>query len=72
MFPETLHFDSDRPMAGKVFRFQLSTAGGTFRSDRRIAVDIAAWDECRECHEFDACYKLSMGKLALETAISQE
>jgi len=72
MFPETLHFEPDRPMRGKVFRFQLSRAGGTFRSDRKIAADMAAWDECRECAEFDACYKLSMGKLALEAAISEK
>ena len=72
MFPETLHYESDRPMVGKVLRFQLSRAGGLFRSDRRIAVDTAAWDECCECAEFDTCYKLSMGKLALERAISDK
>jgi hypothetical protein len=43
-----------------------------FRSDRKVAVDIAAWDACRECPEFDGCYKLSFGRLALESAISEK
>jgi hypothetical protein len=27
------------------------------------------WDECLECEGFDGCYKLSMAKLALESAV---
>jgi hypothetical protein len=72
MFPSTLPVASDRPMRGKVFAYQLSTAGGTLRADRRVSADMNAWDACVECLDFDSCYKLSLAKLALETAISKK
>jgi hypothetical protein len=72
LFPETLHPDGDHPVQGKVFAYQLLTAGGMFRSDRSISVDIPAWDDCLNCEDFDSCFKLSLGKLALETAITDK
>ncbi len=72
MFPETLHAANDKPVRGKVFAYQLLTAGGTFRSDRRVSVDVPSWDECVECREFKGCYKLSLGRLLLEAAISEK
>ena len=71
MFPPTLHAAADRPMRGKVFAYQLLTAGGTFRSDRKVSADIEAWDACVDCGEFQPCFKLSLGKLVLETAICE-
>jgi hypothetical protein len=70
MFPSTLRADADKPMSGKVFAFELRRAGGTFVSDRRIAVKMAEWDDCLACSEFDDCYKLSLAKLTLEAAIA--
>lgn len=70
MFPGTLHPVSDRPQKGKVFSFTLLSAGGLYRAGRKTEVNQAAWDECVRCPEFDHCYKLSMAKLALETAVA--
>ncbi len=72
MFPPTLHIDGDRPMRGQVFACQLLRAGGAFRSDRRVAADMEKWDECVGCDDFDHCYKLSLGKLMLEVAVSEK
>ncbi len=72
MFPPTLHVDADRPVRGKAFAYQLFTPGGIMRADRRVSADIKAWDECVSCAEFEHCYKLSLGKLVLETAISEK
>jgi hypothetical protein len=69
MFPDTLHVENDRPLRGKVFICQLLTAGGTFRSDRKVTADVAAWDECVACKDYEHCYRLSLGKLMLETAV---
>jgi hypothetical protein len=69
MFPETLHSQGGPPVRGKVFVYCLATAGGTFRSDRRVTADLAAWEDCVVCERFDACYRLSAGKLMLETAL---
>ncbi len=70
MFPDTLHFDADRVMSGKVFSFEIVRAGGTFVSQRRVAVNRQEWDDCLACPEFEHCYKLCTGRLALEAAIA--
>lgn len=72
MFPTTLHPAGDLPMRGKVFAYQLLTAGGTFRADRKVTADIEAWDACAACEDFEPCFKLSLGRLVLETAISEK
>jgi hypothetical protein len=72
MYPDALHFRPDARMAGKVFSYELDTAGGVGRSKREIAVDIAAWDDCQRCSEFQACYQLSVGKMVLESTIATE
>ncbi len=72
IFPPTLQGAHDRPIADKVFSYQLLTAGGTFRSGRRVAHDLSAWDDCLECPELDSCYKLSLGRLMLEAAIGEK
>lgn len=68
LFPDVLHAHNDRPAHGKVFSLTLATAGGLWRSDRHIDADAQQWDECLACPDFDGCYKLSMGRLALEAA----
>jgi hypothetical protein len=70
MFPDPLHAPNDRRARGKVFAFQLVTAGGFRRSDRRVEVNREEWDDCLRCPEFDHCYKLCMAKLTLEAAIA--
>lgn len=69
MFHETLHFNTNKEMKGKVFSFELDSMG-LARSDRLIKANIQEWDDCLECHEFDHCYKLCMAKLALEVAVA--
>ena len=71
MFPTTLRADADRLVSGKAFSFELRRIGGMFVSDRRIAVNMEQWDDCLACPEFEDCYKLSLGKLALEAAIAE-
>ncbi|WP_299691807.1 hypothetical protein [uncultured Tateyamaria sp.] len=71
MFHDSLHFAVNDDMQGKVFSFELDTAG-LARSERSIRTNIAEWDDCIACPEFDHCYKLCMAKLALESAISDK
>ena len=70
MFPSILPPEADRSVSGKVFSYELSRPGGTFVAHRRVTTNMAEWDECLKCLEFDHCYKLCMGKFALEAAIS--
>jgi hypothetical protein len=70
MFHDSLHFSANDKMQGKVFSFELDNAG-LARSQRNIQTDIAEWDDCIACLEFEHCYKLCLAKLNLETAISK-
>ncbi len=69
VFPDMLHLPEDRPASGKVFTVLLRRAGGLYRSDRSVTADMAGWEECKRCPEFDGCYKFSMAKLAVESAV---
>lgn len=68
MFHELLHFQENEPMQGKVFSFELDRSG-LARFNRRITADIAEWNHCIECQEFDHCYKFCMAKLLLQNAV---
>jgi len=70
MFHDSLHFSVNEEMQGKVFSFELDSAG-LARSARVVQADIVQWDDCLACSEFDHCYKFCMAKLALESAISK-
>ena len=69
MFPDMLHLPEDRPASGKVFTVLLERAGGMIRSNRSVTADVAKWKECEGCLEFEGCYRFSMAKLALESAV---
>lgn len=69
MFPSVLHIPEDRPAAGRVFTVVLKWAGGMWRSDRTVTADEERRNECQKCGDFDGCYKFSMAKLAMESAI---
>lgn len=69
MFHDSLHFARNDAMQGKVFAFELDSVG-LAPSQRHIQTNIAEWDDCVDCAEFEHCYKLCMAKLSLETAIS--
>ena len=71
MFHDTLHFMANQSMKGKVFSFELDTMG-LARSDRQVKADIAEWDDCLECPEFNHCYKFCMAKLTLEAAVAAD
>ena len=70
MFHNTLHFNINKGMGGKVFSFEIDSIG-LARSDRQVKLDVSEWDDCLSCPEFDHCYKLCMAKLALEAAIAE-
>ena len=71
MFHDTLHFTTNQSMKGKVFSFEVDTLG-LARSDRQVKSDIAEWDDCLACREFDHCYKFCMAKLTLAAAVAAD
>jgi len=48
MFHDTLHFESNTEMKGKVFSFELASIGLVL-TDHLIKADISEWDDCLKC-----------------------
>ena len=71
MVADTMHAATDRVMPGKVFDFELKTAGGMYRGDRVVHLKAEEWDDCLRCEEFDTCYRLSLIRLMVEGVVSQ-
>ena len=71
MFHDILHFRTNEEMGGKVFGFELDSSG-LGRTERSVTANVAEWDDCLQCPEFDHCYKFCMAKLALQAGISDK
>lgn len=56
---------------GKVFSFEVQPSGGLGPPERSVKSNGRQWEECRDCGEFDHCYKFSMMKTALEFMVFQ-
>lgn len=69
MFPDVLNLPPDRTISGKIFTVRIDRAGGLLRSRRTIKSDHKAWTACTQCEAFNDCYKFSMAKMSLTTAI---
>ena len=69
MLPDAPGNEMLESSAGKAFAWTSKPSGGLAAPDRMIELDIGAWDECRNCQEFDSCYHLSMARLSLATAV---
>ena len=70
MFPSVLSAEADRIVSRKVFSFETVPASGMFVSHRKVAVNRQEWDDCLALSDFEHCYKLSTGSLAMDAAIA--
>lgn len=57
---------------GKAFKFREVGPGGMAPRTHEVETDLAEWDDCRACEEFQHCYQLCMAKIALDSIINQE
>ena len=70
IFPDALHPPTGPEGVRQGVSYTLATAGGLCHGDRTVEVNREGWEECVQCPEFEACYKLSLAKLTLQTAVS--
>ena len=70
MFPNVIAPVDAGVFSGEVFSFQIENIE-LARCQRSVSVDRQKWDGCLHGPEFDHCYKLAMGILALQTAIGE-
>lgn len=69
MFPDPFHPTDDRKQRGKVFTLLDVGPHGMSIPRRQVSTDLAEWDDCLACPEFEHCYRLCTAKLALEEAV---
>jgi len=72
MFPEVLTVPHGQPVRGKAFSLLVQRAGNLFVANRAASVDLAQWDDCCACAEFEHCYRLCLARLLLATAIAEK
>lgn len=68
MFPNEADLQSDQDAKGKVFSSHVKKKGLSI-PEKTAHVNIEEWDDCLTCSEFDSCYKMSTGKMAILNAI---
>jgi hypothetical protein len=68
MFPSVIRRPSNVTMAGKVFSYHIKRPG-MMATEHLVMADGQAWRQCVMCEEYEACYRLSISKLLLETAL---
>lgn len=68
MFADLMALNPTGKTPGKVISVITERVGGTYIANHEIVTDPVQWDRCRECEEFDDCYKLSLAKLTMQAA----
>ena len=69
MLPPVIKRPDNVTMAGKVFSYYVKQPG-LMATDRSVSVDEEAWRRCVTCEDYETCYRLSVGRLLLEIALS--
>jgi len=68
MFPSVVEMAHNRPVAGKVFGYEVDYPGQVAHK-RETMVDRDAWQKCLECCDLNGCYRLSTGTMLMELAV---
>jgi hypothetical protein len=68
MFPSVVEMAHNKPVAGKVFGYEVDYPGQVAHK-RETMVDRDAWQKCLECCDLDGCYRLSTGTMLMELAV---
>jgi len=68
MFPSVVELIHDRPVAGKVFGYELNYPGQV-AARRAATVNRDAWRRCLECGDLENCHRLSAGTILIELAV---
>jgi hypothetical protein len=70
IYPDLEPFQFGKPMAGKVFQIAVNTVGPGQR-DRKLDIDLEAWQDCQRCEDFGNCYAFSNAKLQMQLVLRE-
>jgi hypothetical protein len=54
--------------SGKAFSLKAVTPAGIVRQHLHTVIDMAQWDDCLACPEFEHCYRLCLARVQLQAA----
>ena len=69
IYPDLEGFQFGKPLAGKVFQIAVNTVGPGHR-DRKLDIDMDAWEICRRCEDFPNCLNFSNAKLQIQRVLT--
>lgn len=70
LFPDLLHLLHNKENRGRVASIFMESIGIGIQG-QHLTMDEAIWNECVKHPNFQACYDLSMAKLALQKAMME-
>lgn len=70
IYPDLEQFQFGKPMVGKVFQISVDTLGAGHR-ERKLEIDMDAWQDCRRCEDFGNCYEFSNAKLQMQLVLRE-
>jgi hypothetical protein len=68
IYPDLQQVDFGKRVNGKVFQIFIDTRGPGHR-ERKLDIDLAAWEDCRRCEDFQDCYQFSSARLEVQQAL---
>lgn len=68
IYPDLERFSFGKPSTGKVFQIAVNTLGPGHR-DREMHIDVKAWNDCRQCEDFQNCLDFSNAKLQMQRVL---
>lgn len=70
IYPDLEQFQFGRRLVGKVFQICVDTIGPGQR-DRKLTTDTDAWEDCRQCEDFQSCFDFSSAKLQMQRVLRE-
>jgi hypothetical protein len=70
IYPDLERLQFGKTLAGKVFQISIRSQGPGHR-DRKLDIDLNAWQGCQQCEDFRNCYDFSMAKLEMQRTLRE-
>jgi hypothetical protein len=68
MFPPVAKAPHNIDIAGKVLSYRIQHPG-LMPTGHTLRIDRESWGHCLECKEFEGCYRLSIGRLLVDSLL---
>ena len=70
IYPDLEQLQFGKPAAGKVFQISIGTQGSGHR-ERKMEINLKAWQDCQQCEDFRNCYDFSAAKLEMQRVLRE-